>query len=206
MLIFGLILSYLIGALPTGYILTRALKGVDIRKYGSGNVGATNVYRVVGPAAGIIVLILDILKGAVPVVVLGDLLLAWSGGMDADIMRLGLGVAAVCGHNWPVFLRFKGGKGVATSAGVLLGLSLRLPQLGLLLGLCIGVWLLGLLVTGFVSLASILAALALPIFALIFGQPFKLLIVTVLLCLFVVYRHKSNISRLLKGEEKRIFR
>lgn len=206
MLILALVLSYLLGSIPIGYILSRALKGIDIRKHGSGNFGATNVFRVVSPWAGIVVLVLDALKGALPVTVLGDFLIQSSPGLDEVLVRLLLGVAAVCGHNWTVFLKFKGGKGVATSAGALLGLSFKIPQLGLIAGLCLGVWILVLLTTGFVSLASIVASIALPLFMLSFGQPLKLIIFSVALCLFVVYRHKSNIGRLLRKEEKKAFK
>ena len=205
MLILAIILAYLLGSIPFGYILAKALKGIDIRRYGSGNFGATNVFREVGPGLGILVLFLDILKGLISVTALGDFVLSSSGVLDPILVRLILAFAAVCGHNWTIFLQFKGGKGVATSVGALLGLSLRIPQLGLIVGLCLGVWLLVVLLTGFVSLASILASLALPVFMFIFNQPFKLLLFAAVLCLFSVYRHKSNISRLLRGEEKKIF-
>lgn len=201
-----LILSYLLGAIPVGYILTRLLKRIDIRQYGSGNVGATNVYRVVGPVAGIAVLALDIVKGVIPVTVFGDYLLRSLPEFDPLLVRLLFGLAAVCGHNWTIFLQFKGGKGVATTAGALVGLSFKIPQLGLVAGLSLGIWLVVLFSTGYVSLASIVACLALPILVIIFDQPGKLLIFTIALCLFVIYRHKSNIHRMLRGEEGKIFR
>jgi glycerol-3-phosphate acyltransferase PlsY len=197
----AIIFSYLIGSIPVGYIFARALKGIDIRRYGSGNVGATNVFRVLGSIPGVIVLTLDMLKGLLPVVVIANFV----SGFDHILVRLILGLAAVCGHNWTIFLKFRGGKGVATTAGALLGLSLKVPHLGMIVLLCLGIWVLVLLATGFVSLSSILASITLPIFMLIFAQPLKLLIFAVLLCLFVLVRHKSNIGRLLRGEEKRIF-
>lgn len=205
MLILAIILSYLLGSVPVGYILGRLLKGIDIRRYGSGNFGATNVFRVVSPVAGVVVLVLDMLKGVIAVIVIGDFLLHSLPQLDQVLVRLSLGLAAVCGHNWTLFLKFKGGKGVATTAGALLGLSFKIPQLGLIAVFCLGVWVLVVLITGFISLASIVASLALPLFMLVFKQPFRLLIFGVVLCLFVVYRHKSNIRRLLRGEEKRIF-
>ena len=205
MLVLAIILSYLLGSIPVGYILSRALKGIDIRRYGSGNFGATNVFRVVGPAAGVVVLVLDMFKGVIPVTLVADFLLRNLADYNQILVRLLLGVVAVCGHNWTIFLKFKGGKGVATTAGALLGLSFKIPSLGLIAGLCLGVWVLTVLTTGLVSLGSILASIAFPVFALIFNQPFKLLIFGVVLCLFVVYRHKSNIRRLLRGEEKKIF-
>ena len=198
--------SYLLGSIPVGYILTRILKRVDIRRCGSGNPGATNVFRVVNPGAGVTALALDMLKGIIPVTAFADFLLHSQGGLDQITVRLILAIAAVCGHNWTIFLNFKGGKGVATSAGVLVGLSFKIPDLGLIVGLCLGVWLLVLLTTGYVSLSSIITVSALPIFMLVFNQPFKLVIFAAALCLFVVYRHKSNIRRLLRGEEGRIFR
>lgn len=205
MLVLAIIISYLLGAIPVGYILTRAVKGIDIRGYGSGNPGATNVFRVVSPAAGIVVLILDMIKGLIPVTVFSDFLLRLEPGLDPVVVRLTLAVVSVCGHNWTIFLHFKGGKGVATSAGALLGMSFKIPALGLIVGLCLGVWVLVLLIFGFISLASILAAVALPILIWIFHQPLKLLVFAVVLCLFVIYRHNSNIRRLLRGEEAKIF-
>ena len=205
MLIAALIFSYLLGSIPVGYILARLLKDIDIRRYGSGNFGATNVFRMVSPVAGVVVLVLDMLKGVIAVIVLGDFLLHSLPQPDQVLVRLSLGLAAVCGHNWTVFLKFKGGKGVATTAGALLGLSFKIPQLGLIAVFCLGVWVLVVLITGFISLGSIVASVALPLFMLVFNQPLRLLIFGVVLCLFVVYRHNSNIRRLLRGEEKRIF-
>lgn len=206
MLIFAAIFSYLLGSIPVGYILGRVLKGIDVRCFGSGNFGATNVFRVISPTAGAIVLILDILKGLIAVTVIGDFVLHSVPEADQILVRLVLGICAVCGHNWTAFLKFKGGKGVATSTGVLLGLSLKIPQLGLIVGLCLGVWVIVLLISGFVSLSSIVASISLPVFMLVFNQPPKLLIFGVALCLFAVYRHKSNIRRLLRGEEGNIYR
>ncbi len=206
MLILAIIASYLLGSVPVGYIVARYLKGIDIRRYGSGNLGATNVFREVSPAAGLVVLILDILKGLIPVVVFGDFVLGNFAHLDDVLVRLFLGLAAVCGHNWTVFLKFKGGKGVATTAGALLGLSIKIPSLGLIVGLCLGLWVLVLLTSGFVSLASIVAACALPIFMVIFNQPLRLVIFAIVVCLFGIFRHKSNIRRMLRGEEKKLFR
>ncbi|MBN2097369.1 MAG: glycerol-3-phosphate 1-O-acyltransferase PlsY [Candidatus Omnitrophica bacterium] len=205
MLVLAMLLSYLLGAIPVGYLLTKALKGVDIRRFGSGNVGATNVFRVVHPLAAVAVLILDIIKGIIPVTLFADWVLQLGSNFDPVLLRLILAVFAVSGHNWTIFLKFQGGKGIATSTGALLGLSLKIPALGLILGLCMGVWLLVLLTTGFVSLSSIIAACALPLLMIVFSQPLKLTIFAAALCLFAVYRHKSNIGKLLRGEEKKIF-
>lgn len=204
-LIPAIIFSYLLGSIPVGYILSRALKGIDIRRYGSKNFGATNVFRVVGPAAGLAVLVLDILKGIIPVFVFADAVLNNLPELDHILLRIILGCLAVCGHNWTIFFKFKGGKGVATTIGALLGLSFKIPQLGLITGLCLIIWALIVLITGLVSLGSILASISLPILMVIFDQPFKLIIFGAVLCLFVIFRHKSNIRRLLRGEEKKIF-
>ncbi len=199
------IMAYLLGAIPVGFVLTKFIRGIDIRKYGSGNFGATNVYRVVGKIPGIVVLVLDMLKGFIPVTLFGDLLLQRAAGLDPIFVRTVMAMSAVCGHNWTIFLGFKGGKGIATTAGALLGLSLTIPQLGLIMGVCLAVWLIVVLITGFVSLGSMAAALTLPICMILFNQPFKLLIFSAILCLFAMYRHKSNIRKLLQGEEKKVF-
>lgn len=202
----GALCSYLLGAIPFGYIITKILRGVDIRTLGSHNPGATNVYRSVGPVPGVITLILDIAKGIIPVVIIGDLVLSTEPCMSMVVVRLIIAVAAVCGHNWSLFLGLKGGKGMATSAGVLVGLSIKIPALGMIVGLCLGCWIVIFVASGYVSLASISAALLLPIFMVVFNQPIELVVFAVALCLFAVYRHKSNIGRLLTGEEKRMFR
>ncbi|MFH1046641.1 MAG: glycerol-3-phosphate 1-O-acyltransferase PlsY [Candidatus Omnitrophota bacterium] len=197
--------SYLLGSVPVAYIISRALKGIDIRQHGSGNVGATNVFRVVGPAAGVTVFILDMLKGFIPVTIFADFALHSETSIDMTLLRMLIGVVCICGHNWTIFLGFKGGKGMATSAGVILGLSLKIPALGMIMGLCVLIWILVFLISGYVSLASIIAAFGLPLLMIVFNQPFKLVIFGVVLCLFAVYRHKSNIKRMLQGEERRNF-
>ena len=116
------VLSYLIGSIPTAFIFGKALKGIDIRAHGSGNVGATNAFRILGKYPGTAVLIIDMLKGVLPVVFLAGWL---KPGVEGSIVAA---IATVCGHNWTCFLNFKGGKGVATSAGVLIGLTIALPE------------------------------------------------------------------------------
>ena len=127
------VLAYLIGSIPVAYIFGRVLKGIDIREHGSGNMGATNAFRVLGKGPGVIVLILDIVKGIIPVT-----LLANAFGLADPLSLVIIAVAVVAGHNWPVFLGFKGGKGMATSLGVLIGLGLQLPGLRIVLGLSLG--------------------------------------------------------------------
>lgn len=199
-IILSIIAAYLIGSIPTAYIFAKIFKGIDIRSAGSGNVGATNAFRVLGKLPGILVLIIDIAKGVISTALLAD----FTTFPDMLVWRVVLGLIVVIGHNWTIFLRFKGGKGMATSLGVLIGLALKTEGLILILGLLILIWLVLFLLFGFVSLASITAGICLPIFMLIFNQPFVLIILGIIFCLFVVFRHKANIHRLLKGQEPRV--
>ena len=197
-MLFGVIASYLLGSIPTAYIFGRVLKGLDIRRHGSGNMGATNVFRVLGKGPGVAVLILDILKGVLAVTLVGDWL-----QFSAD-QRLLLAVGAVSGHNWTVFLRFKGGKGIATSLGALIGLAMAIAPLRPLLLTTLGIWLGCFLGTGIVSLSSIAAAVLLPFLMLATGQTVAVISLGVLLAVFVVIRHRPNIRRLLNGQEPRV--
>lgn len=184
------LLAYLIGSIPTGYIFGRVLKGVDIRTQGSGNVGATNVFRVVGKVPGVVVLIIDILKGLLVVTLFPA---------NDNLFRIILGLIVIAGHNWTIFLKFKGGKGVATSAGVLIGLE---PAVA---GICFLIWVIVFLITHYVSLSSIIAAIFLPVFTFVFyrSSP-ELIIFSLIICALGIYKHRSNIQRLLKGTESRI--
>ena len=198
-LILALLISYLLGSIPTAYLFGKAYKGIDIRQHGSGNVGATNVFRVLGKWPGITVLVIDIIKGVLPLTVVGSFFHV--GTVSGRVL---LGVAAVVGHNWTVFLRFKGGKGIATSLGVLIGLTIQFPTLRLALLICILVWLAVFLVSAYVSLASILAAIALPVVIVATGQPFEFVLLGVIFCIFVALRHRPNIQRLLAGTESKV--
>ena len=193
------VLAYLIGSIPVAYIFSRMLKGVDIREYGSGNMGATNAFRVLGKGPGVIVLILDIIKGIIPVT-----LLANAFGLGDALSLVIIAVAVVAGHNWPVFLNFKGGKGMATSLGVLIGLAIQFQILRIILLLVVVTWCMLFLLFGFVSLASIAAAVIFPILMVAFFEPFPLVIMSIVLCIFIVFRHRSNIKRLVKGQENRV--
>lgn len=192
-------IAYCVGAIPTGYLFGRILKNLDIREHGSKNMGATNVFRVLGKGPGAAVLIIDILKGVLPVALLPNIF-----GFYNPLILVLIGVVAVAGHNWTVFLKFKGGKGVATSLGVLIGLAIQIPTLRPVLALTIAVWLIMFLPTGYVSLASITAAIALPIFMVLFNAPFAIIIMSILICVFIVVRHRANISRLVKGQENKV--
>lgn len=189
-------LSYLLGATPTSYWVGRAFHGVDLREHGSGNLGATNVFRVLGWQSAIPVVVVDIAKGWVPVVVFADL--AGVGFRWA----LAYGTAAIVGHMFSLWVGFKGGKGMATSAGAFLGLAPWAVLGGLV------VWLALTLPTGYVSLGSIAAAFALPF--LIAFTPHQggveLVWFSAVLAVFVIWMHRSNIGRLLRGEENRFGR
>lgn len=203
-IILGIIISYLIGSIPTAYIFGRLLKGIDIRKFGSGNVGATNALRVLGKPAGITVLVLDVLKGFVAVIFLGDLVALRIPRIPDETLRIILGLSCILGHNWTVFLRFKGGKGVATTFGVLLGLALKIAGLKVILVISVLTWLLIFVITRIVSLASVLTAVTLPIFMLLFKQSRVSVFLAIILSIIILLRHKSNLKRILQGKEPRL--
>lgn len=195
-LLLALAASYLVGSIPTSFIFGK-LKGIDIRKRGSGNVGATNVYRVVGKLPGLLVLILDVLKGVIALTFITDFFFKFGVILDYDIFRLVMALAVVVGHDWTVFLNFKGGKGVATSLGVLLALW------PLSVAFAVTIWIITVCITKYVSLASILVAIAIPIIAAVAGKPIEFVVFTIILALICVHRHRSNIKRLLNGKESK---
>jgi glycerol-3-phosphate acyltransferase PlsY len=187
------VIGYLFGALPFGYLVARA-HGVDIFKAGSGNPGATNVKRVLGAKAGNTVFALDALKGAVAA---AWPLLPFVNAPDERMLGLVGVIAAVLGHSFSVFTKFKGGKGVATAAG---GLVVLIP-VSCLIGAA--VWVLTFLTTRYVSLGSILAAVAVPTASWLRGNPLPLSAVATALGLFVIIRHRENLKRLLNGTESK---
>ncbi len=194
--------AYFCGALPFGYWAGR-MKGIDIRKHGSGNIGATNVLRVLGKGVGIPVFLLDILKGAIPVMLAEWVMEKYYGPSPATYTAILCAVAAVLGHTYTFWLGFKGGKGVATSAGVLVGLS---PWA---LVIALAAWIITLVVTRYVSLASIVAAIVLPIAMAVMmtvqGRWNTAMFIFGLLAGFlVVIRHRSNIQRIIRGTESRM--
>lgn len=199
MIIIGIILSYLIGSIPTAYIFGKMLKGIDIRQHGSGNIGATNVFRVLGKKPGIAVLLLDILKGVIAVVLVSSLL-----GLTEVVHYVIMAVMVVCGHNWTVFLKFKGGKGVATSFGVLIGLTIKIAVIRPVLIWVILIWLVCFLTTRIISVSSILAATCLPIIMVLTNQEITIIYLGIMFCIFVVLRHKANLSRIFSGQEPRV--
>ncbi|MFT5059145.1 MAG: glycerol-3-phosphate acyltransferase PlsY [Planctomycetota bacterium] len=184
-----LLLAYLLGSVPFGLLMCRLIKGVDLREQGSGNIGATNAMRVLGKPLGLLAFAFDLGKGYLPVVFLGSGVLDW---------QVACGAAAVCGHVWPIYLRFKGGKAVATGCGALLALQ---PWVVLCAGLA---WLLTLMLAGCVSLASIVMGLAFPAAAWGLGAEPSVILGSSGLTLLILVRHRSNITRLLAGTESRI--
>ncbi len=198
-----IILSYLVGSIPTAIITGKILRGIDVRQYGSGNAGATNAFRVLGWKAGLFVLLFDMGKGLIATVLIYKLAVA-PGFFDPVVLKIIAGLSAVFGHIWTVFASFKGGKGVGTGAGMLLGLF---PQA---VGVAVLVFIIVVAVTRYVSLGSILASLTIPVYLLfdvfILNEPVHpaLMILALLIPLLIIFTHRSNIQRLIKGEENKI--
>ena len=184
-------MSYLLGSIPNGLILGKAIWGVDLRQHGSKNIGATNAWRTIGKAGGISIFALDFLKGAIS----AYLGLHLGGSELAGVL---CGILAIAGHSWSVFLAFKGGKGVATGLGVIAAL---MPMVTLIV---FAVWFAIVYFTGYVSLGSIVGAALVPILTLFFGLHTEFLILGLIAAVFIIYRHKSNIERLLNGTESKI--
>lgn len=198
----AILLSYVLGSIPAAYIAGRS-RGIDLRKVGSGNLGATNVVRTLGAKIGAAVFLFDMLKGAVPVAVLARIASppaapAWWTGDPRLLLAIACGVAAIFGHVRPLFLKFgKGGKGVATSAGVFLGLAPIATAAALV------TFFLVVLVSGYVSLGSLTAAVVLSLVLLVREGSSPLFVVSVVLAAFVFWTHRANIGRLRRGEEHR---
>ncbi len=198
--------AYFLGSLPTGYLVARA-RGIDIRTVGSGNIGATNVFRILGKPAGIFVLLVDAAKGFLAAQFIGAFVhqLILHSALDPastefQVHRIIGGFVAILGHNYTCWLRFKGGKGIATSAGVLLTL---LPEA---LGVSLGLWILLLFATRYVSVASIGAAAVLPFAAWFFGRNTLMTTVGAVIGVLAIYKHRANIQRLRDGTESRFGR
>jgi acyl phosphate:glycerol-3-phosphate acyltransferase len=207
-----IILSYLVGSIPTSIIVSKAVKGIDIRNYGSGNAGGTNVMRVLGWKHGIMVILLDALKGIIAVVLIARL---HYGNIpfenatpfdDFTLVQIFAGIAAVIGHIWTVFASFKGGKGIATALGMLL-ILVTIDML-----IAIGVFVLVVTFSRYVSLGSILGAVAVPLTLFIRENIFNvhvpgyntLLPFLILLAVLVVYTHRKNVIRLFDGSESKV--
>lgn len=184
-----LVTAYLLGSVPTGLLLGKAY-GIDVRKEGSGNIGATNLYRTVGRRVGVLTLIGDCLKGLIPVLVVKF------SSMPVEY-AVWVGLAAFCGHVFSVFLRFKGGKGVATALGVFLALA------PLAVGMALAVFVVLMLIWRYVSLGSIAAAATMPLAVLLLQGGTALKVVTLIIAVVVIAKHHENIRRLLAGTENR---
>lgn len=186
-----ILVVYLIAAIPTGVVLSRLMGSEDIREKGSGNIGATNVYRVAGKTAGVLTLLGDMLKGLLP-------LLAIKTWLNPTPEQLGIASAvAIVGHCYPVYLKFKGGKGVATALGIFLVLS---PQA---VGGALIVFIAAVALTRFISLGSVLAAMSAPLLILMLDHPQAIFLATLFIAALVVWRHRTNIKRLMDGTENR---
>ena len=186
--------AYLMGSVPTSYLVGR-LNGIDLRKHGSGNLGGTNAYRVMGAAAGVPVVLVDVCKGFVP----AHFFPAWDGAALGDLALL-YGLAAIAGHVWSVFMGFRGGKGVATGAGVLVALAPTSALIGLL------VWIGVVLITRYVSVASISAATLVPLTAWLTDEARSTVLFCAAIAIFVWWTHRENLSRLASGQENRFGR
>ena len=193
------LLAYSIGSIPTALWVGRSHHNIDIRDYGSGNSGATNAFRVLGPRLGTVVMAVDLLKGFLAVKLAYMLPYYVENDFARTNFQIGLGLSAVLGHIFPIWAEFRGGKGVATLFGLVLGIS-PWTALG-----CIGVFMLVLYMTRFVSLSSILASMAFPVFIIVIfnveNQAYRIFAVTV--ALLVILTHQKNIGRLLRGVESK---
>ena len=186
-----LIAVYLIAAIPTGVVLARLMGSEDVRQKGSGNIGATNVYRVAGKLAGVLTLLGDTMKSFLP-------LLAIKTWLAPTPTQLGIASAvAIMGHCYPVYLKFAGGKGVATALGIFLLISPKAVLVALI------IFALTVVTTRYISLGSVLAALSAPLLILLFNHPQPIFLATLFIALLVIWRHHSNIQRLLDGTESR---
>jgi len=195
-----IIIAYLIGSIPTALIISKKFFGVDIRDYGSGNMGATNTFRVLGSKFGTVVMVFDILKGMLAVGLFYFLPFYIHNEWDRTNLMVGLGLAAVMGHIFPIFAQYKGGKGVATLFGMILAVQ---PVIALS---CVGVFLLVLFLTRYVSLSSIIAGIALPVCVLWIWNDDVVVyrIFAVLVACLIILTHQKNIIKILRGNESRI--
>ena len=191
----SLLLGYLLGSIPSGYLAGRWCKGIDLRELGSGSTGATNVLRQVGKGPALVVFVIDVAKGAIAVMLAGSLT---EGAALSDWLQVLAGLAALAGHIWPVWLGFKGGKAVATGLGLFLGLAW---PVGLA---CFGIFLTTLSVFRIVSLSSVVAAISLPLLMAAGTDGTAKLVVALVAMALVVWRHRSNLQRIKAGTEPRL--
>lgn len=188
--IIWIIVAYLIGNFATSYLISKILGKIDIREHGSGNAGATNVLRVLGVKAALPTFVGDALKGAIAVLFVKSMGDIW--------LTIAVGLAVILGHNFPILLKFKGGKGIATSIGVFLAIDPIGAIFSILLGLLL------IIKTKYVSLGSVGGMALLPIILLILGRPFEIILFGLLIGLLAVFQHRANIKRLLNGTESKL--
>ncbi|MBA7598999.1 Glycerol-3-phosphate acyltransferase [subsurface metagenome] len=187
-----IISCYLLGSIPFGYIVGKLFKKVDIRELGSGNIGATNVFRILGPSLASLVLIGDIGKGIFSIYLVQYL------NIDNLLIITIAGLAVICGHDWSLFLGFKGGKGIATTFGVVFALNPTISILALI------IWGIVLITTRYVSLSSIFAVISIFIFTILFKQPYEYIIFSAIILILGIFKHKENIERLKSKKERKI--
>jgi glycerol-3-phosphate acyltransferase PlsY len=185
-------ICYLLGSIPFGYIVGKLFKKIDIRELGSGNIGATNVFRILGPSLASLVLIGDIGKGILSIYLVRFL------NIDNLLISTIAGLVVICGHDWSLFLGFKGGKGIATTFGVVFALNPTISILALI------IWGVVLLTTRYVSLSSIFAVISIFIFTILFRQPYEYIIFSAIILVLGIFNHKDNIKRLRSGNERKI--
>jgi len=187
-----IISCYLLGSIPFGYIVGKLFKKIDIRELGSGNIGATNVFRILGPSLAFVVLIGDVGKGILSIYLVHFL------NIDNSLISTIAGLAVICGHDWSLFLGFKGGKGIATTFGVVFVLNPTISILALI------IWGVVLITTRYVSLSSIFAVISIFILTILFKQPYEYIIFSAIILILGIFRHKENIERLKLKKERKI--
>lgn len=185
-------ICYLLGSIPFGYIVGKLFKKIDIRELGSGNIGATNVFRILGPSLASLVVIGDIGKGIFSIYLVRYL------NIDNLLILTIAGLVVICGHDWSLFLGFKGGKGIATTFGVVFALNPTISILALI------IWGVVLVTTRYVSLSSIFAVISIFIFTILFKQPYEYIIFSAIILVLGIFNHKDNIKRLRSGNERKI--
>ena len=183
---------YLLGSIPFGYIVGKLFKKIDIREYGSGNIGATNAFRILGPLLASLVVIGDIGKGIFSIYLVQYL------NIDNLLILTIAGLAVICGHDWSLFLGFKGGKGIATTFGVVFALNPTISILALI------IWGVVVITTRYVSLSSIFALISIFIFTILFKQPYEYIIFSAIIMILGIFKHKDNIERLKSKKERKI--
>jgi len=185
-------ICYLLGSLPFGYIVGKLFKKIDIREFGSGNIGATNAFRILGPWLASLVVMGDIGKGILSIYLLKYL------NIDSSLILTIAGLAVICGHDWSLFLGFKGGKGIATTFGVVFALN---PIISIL---AVMVWGVVLIISRYASLSSICAIISIFVFTILFKQPYEYIGFSAIIIILGIFNHKENIKRLKSKKERKI--